>query len=497
MAKKQIKNIVTIDPVTRLEGLAKISILLNDAGNVKDAFYQVVELRGFERFLQGRPIEEVARITPRICGVCPIPHHLAPAKASDQIYGVDPPKTAKMLREIMALGHNIHSHILHYYAFALPDLVLGEKTKPGTHNLLGLVHDERFKPVALEAIKVRGYAQKAQAMTGAKATHPVTALPGGISKGITKDDAENLLKWGKATIEFGKLGLKVWEDLVEHNTTTMTLINSKAYKMESYYMSVVDSDGALDFYDSSTVKVVDSKGNQKFKFAANEYLDYISEHVEPWSYLKFPFLKKIGWKGLTYGPNSGIYRVNSLARLNVIDKIKTPLAQEAMKRMFTVLGGKPAHQTLGFNWGRLVEILYCGERMVELAEDKDIYSSNFRTPVNKKDITGEGVGVIEAPRGTLYHHYKTDDQGLVTKANIIVATTNNNGPICISVKQAAQEMITRGSYSEDDLNKIEMAFRAYDPCLACATHAMYGHMPMQVEIFDHNKKKIREIKRLN
>jgi len=494
MAKKKTKNIVTIDPVTRLEGLAKISILLNDAGNVKDAFYQVVELRGFERFLQGRPIEEVMRITPRICGVCPIPHHLAPAKASDIIYGVDPPKTGKMLREVMALGHNIHSHVLHYYAFALPDLALGPKTKPGTHNILGIV--QKFPDVAKAAIRVRGLAQKAQAMTGAKATHPVTAIPGGISKGITKEDAENLLKWGKETVEFGKLGLKVWEDLV-YKDKMKVLIDSDAYKMESYYMSVVDKDGDLDFYDSSTVKVVDSKGNQKYKFEANEYLDYISEHVEPWSYLKFPFLKKIGWKGLTYGPDSGIYRVNSLARLNVVNKIKTPLANEAMKRMFTVLGGKPAHHTLGFNWGRLVEILYCGERMIELAEDKDIYSTDFRTPVNKKDITGEGVGVIEAPRGTLYHHYKTDDEGRVTKANIIVATTNNNGPICISVKQAAQAMIKRGQYNDDGLNKIEMAFRAYDPCLACATHAMYGHMPMLVEIYDHNKEKIRELKRLN
>jgi F420-non-reducing hydrogenase large subunit len=494
MAKKT-RNIIEINPVTRLEGLAKISILLDGMGNVKDAYYQVVELRGFERFLQGRPIEEVLRITPRICGVCPTPHHLAPAKAADQIYGVEPPKTGKMLREIMALGHVVHSHILHYYAFALPDLALGEKTKPGTHNILGIVH--KFPEVAKKAIRARAYAQDMQTMTGAKATHPVTALPGGISKGITKEDADKLQLWGKYIVDFGKLGLQVWEDLVVNNTKLMKLINSDAYKMDSYYMSVVDDDNALDFYNSSTVRVIDSKGKEKYKFEAKDYLDYISEHVEPWSYLKFPFLKKIGWKGLTFGADSGIYRVNSLARLNVVDKIKTPLAQKAMERMYEVFGGKPAHHTLGFNWARLVEILNCGERIIELAEDKDIYSGNFRTPVSKKNITGEGVGVIEAPRGTLYHHYKTDDQGLVTKANIIVATTNNNGPICISVKQAAQEMITRGKYDEDDLNKIEMAFRAYDPCLACATHAMYGHMPMVVKIYDENKNKIRELKRLN
>jgi F420-non-reducing hydrogenase large subunit len=352
-------NTVTIEPVTRLEGLAKITVLLNDAGNVKDAFYQVVELRGFERFVQGRPIEEVLRITPRICGVCPIPHHLAPAKASDQIYGVDPPKTAKLLREMLALGHNVHSHILHFYAFALPDFVLGEKTKPGTHNILGIY--QAFPDVAKEAIKIRGYAQKIQAMIGAKATHPVTVIPGGISKGITKDDAEAILKMGKETVEFGKLGLKVFNDLVVKNKDLMSFIDSDAYKMESYYMSVVGKENELDFYQADDVRIVDSKGKQVAKYNARDYLDFIAEHVEPWSYLKFPYLKKIGWKGFIAEPTSGLYRVNSLARLNVVDKIKTPLAQEAYENMYKILGGKPAHHTLAFNWARLVEILYCGE----------------------------------------------------------------------------------------------------------------------------------------
>ncbi len=486
-------KVVTIDPVTRLEGLAKITVVLNDEGNVKDAYFQVVELRGFERFVQGRPIEEVLRITPRICGVCPIPHHLAPAKAADQIYGIDPPKTAKLLREILALGHNIHSHILHFYAFALPDFVLGEKTKPGTHNILGIY--QAFPEVAKEAIKIRGFAQKIQAMVGAKATHPVTVIPGGISKGITQEQAEDILKMSIETIEFGKLGLKVFDDLVVKNDKLMSLIDSDAYKMESYYMSVVGPDNELDFYQHDTVKIVNSKGKEVAKYHAKEYLDYLSEHVEPWSYLKFPYLKKIGWKGFVAEPDNGLYRVNSLARLNVVDKIKTPLAQEAMENMYKILGGKPSHHTLGFNWARLVEILYCGERMKEIAENPDVFSDKYRTPVTKSMITGEGVGVIEAPRGTLYHHYKTNKEGRVTDANIIVATTNNNAAICLSVKQAAQEMIQRGQYNDDGLNKIEMAFRAYDPCLACATHSLPGQMPLQVEIYDQNKKLIRILKR--
>ena len=484
---------VTIEPVTRLEGLAKITVLLNDEGNVKDAFYQVVELRGFERFVRGRPIEEVLRITPRICGVCPIPHHLAPAKASDQIYGVDPPRTAKLLREMLALGHNVHSHILHFYAFALPDFVLGEKTKPGTHNILGIY--QAFPDVAKEAIKARGYAQKIQAMIGAKATHPVTVIPGGISKGITKKDAEEMLTMSKEIVEFGKLGLKVFNDLVVKNKDQMALIDSKAYKMESYYMSVVGPENELDFYQSDDIRIIDSKGKEVAKYNARYYLDYIAEHVESWTYLKFPYLKKIGWKGFVAEPSNGLYRVNSLARLNVVDKIKTPLAQEAFENMYKILGGKPAHHTLAFNWARLVEILYCGERMVEIAEEPELYSEKFRTQVDKKSITGEGVGVIEAPRGTLYHHYKTDKEGKVTDANIIVATTNNNAAICLSVKQAASEMIKKAQYNDDGLNKIEMAFRAYDPCLACATHSLPGQMPITVEIYDSKKNLIKEVRR--
>ncbi len=489
MANKTIK----IHPITRLEGLAKIIVKLNDKGNVDDAFFQVVELRGFERFVKGRPIEEVLRITPRICGVCPIPHHLAPAKASDRIYGVDPPKTAKMLREVLALGHNLHSHILHFYAFALPDFVLGEKKEPGTHNILGLY--KKFPDLTKQAIKMRGYAQKIQGMIGAKATHPVTAIPGGISKGITKNESEDILEMAKEMVEFGKLGLNTFDKLVVKNDQLMSLINDDAYKMTSHYMSVVGEKNTLDFYNANTVRIVDTKGKEITKFEAKDYLDHIAEHVEPWSYLKFPYLKAKGWKGIKDGADSGLYRVNALARLNVIDKIKTPLAQDAMENMYSVLGGKPAHHTLGFNWARLVEILYCAERMVELAEQPEIYSENYRTKVSKKSITGEGVGVIEAPRGTLYHHYKTDMEGRVTKANIIVATTNNNSAICLSVKQAAQGMINKGQYNEDVLNKIEMAFRAYDPCLACATHTLPGKMPLVVEIYDNDKKLIKTIRR--
>ena len=486
-------KIVTINPVSRLEGEAKISIILDEKGDVKDAFFQVVELRGFERFIEGRPIEEVLRITPRICGVCPVPHHLAPAKAADIIYNVDPPRAAHMLREMLNLAHVVHSHILHVYAFALPDFLLGEKKSPATHNILGLY--KAFPEVTKAAIKARGEAQKIQEIIGAKATHPVTVIPGGISKGLSREDGEKVKEMIKSIIEFGKIGLKVFDDHVVKKKDRYSLIDSDAYKMKSHYMATVGPNNSLDFYKSNTVRVVDSSGKEIVKFDANDYLDHIAEHVEPWSYLKFPYLKAKGWKGFVASPDSGLYRVNALARLNVVDKIGTPLAQEAHDYMYEVLGGKPAHHTLGFNWARLVEILYAGERMLELIEDEEIFSKNYRVPVSKQDITGKGVGVIEAPRGTLYHHYETNEEGNVTKANIIVATTCNNAAICLSVKDAAKAMVKSANYTQDSLNKIEMAFRAYDPCLACATHTMPGQMPIVVEIYDSNYKLIRVLGR--
>ena len=481
---------ITIEPITRLEGEAKIDIFLNDEGNVDNAYFQVVELRGFERFCQGRPVEEMPRITPRICGVCPGAHHIASTKAVDAVFNVDPPEPAKKLRELFYCAHMLHSHIAHFYALAGPDFVLGPDADPSKRNILGVIEAVGLD-TGKKVMTARGYAQRIQEMIGGKATHPVCGLPGGMSKPITEEERNEIEGMAKSLIDFSKFSLQLVDDLILKNKAYMDLITGDIYYHETYYMGMVDENNKVNFYDGD-IRVVDQKGKEYAKFKPKDYLNYIEEHVEPWSYLKFPYLKNVGWKGLVDGKDSGIYRVNSLARLNVADGMATPLAQEAYDRIFDVLGGKPSHATLAFNWARIVELMYASERLLELATDKDITSKNVRTI--PKETPGEGVGCVEAPRGTLFHHYWSDEDGLITGVNLIVATGQNNGPMCMSVKKAAQSLIKNWKVDQGLLNMVEMAFRAYDPCLACATHSLPGHMPLEVIIHDHKGKIVERLR---
>ena len=472
---------ITVDPITRLEGHGKIEIFLDDEGNVANAYLQIPELRGFEKFCEGRPVEELPRITPRICGVCPSAHHMASTKATDAVYHVDPPPAAKKLRELYYCAHMCHSHIAHFYALAAPDFVLGPTANPAERNILGVVAKVGLE-IGGEVIKHRAYAQDIQAVIGGKATHSVCGLPGGMSRAITEEERADFEEKAKSMVEFGKFSLKLFDDVVLGNKEYVDIITGPIYTMESYYMGMVDANNKVNFYDGD-IRVVGPDGKETAKFKVADYVDYIGEHTEPWSYLKFPFLKKVGWKGFVEGKDSGVYRVAPLARLNVADGMATPLAQEAYEKMYSTLGGKPVHATLAFHWARLVEILYAAERLLELCQDKEVTDPDVRTiPTATPD---EGVGVVEAPRGTLYHHYKTDDKGMVEKVNLIVATVQNNPAMNMSIKKAAQKLITAGkAASEGLLNMVEMAFRAYDPCLACATHTLPGQMPLEVIIRD-------------
>lgn len=472
---------ITIDPITRLEGHGRIEIFLDDDGNVANAYLQVPEFRGFEKFCEGRPVEELPRITPRICGVCPSAHHMASTKATDAVYHVDPPPAAKKLRELYYCAHMCHSHIAHFYVLAAPDFVVGPTADPAERNILGVIAKVGLE-VGGEVIKHRAYAQDIQAVIGGKATHSVCGLPGGMSRAITEEERADFEEKAKSMVEFGKFGLKLFDDVVLGNKEYVDIITGPIYTMESYYMGMVDANNKVNFYDGD-IRVVDPEGKEVAKFKPADYVDYIGEHTEPWSYLKFPFLKKVGWKGLEEGKDSGVYRVAPLARLNVADGMATPLAQEAYEKMYSTLGGKPVHATLAFHWARLIEILYAAERLLELCQDKEVIDPNVRTiPTATPD---EGVGVVEAPRGTLYHHYKTDEKGMVEKVNLIVATVQNNPAMNMSIKKAAQKLITAGKVaSEGLLNMVEMAFRAYDPCLACATHTLPGQMPLEVIIRD-------------
>jgi len=481
---------ITIDPVTRLEGHGKISIFLDEEGNVENAYLQVPELRGFERFCEGRKAEDLPQITPRICGVCPVAHHFASTKALDAAFNVEPSPAAKKLRELMYSGYYIYDHTLHFYFLGGPDFVVGPDAPPAERNILGVIQRVGLD-IAKEVIKHRAYGQKITATIGGKATHPVCGLPGGVSKPITEEERQEIEKMAKSSLEFAKFTLKVFDDVVLKNKKYVDLILSDAYTLKTYYMGLVDQNNRVNFYDGK-VRVVDPKGREFVKFGPSEYLDVVEEHVEEWTYVKLPYLKKVGWKGLVDGPTSGIYRVGPLGRLNASDGMATPLAQQEYERMYETLGGKPVHSTLAFHWARLIELLYATERTLELSRDDEITSKDVRS---KPGPPGEGVGIVEAARGTLIHHYKLDRDGLAEKVNLIVATTHNAPAICMSIRDAAKGLIHGENVSDGVLNMVEMAFRAYDPCFACATHFAIGQMPLQVEIFDHNKRLLKTLER--
>jgi F420-non-reducing hydrogenase large subunit len=470
---------ISIDPITRLEGHGKIDIFLNDAGEVANAYLQVPELRGFERFCVGRPAEDMPNITNRICGVCPEAHHMASTKALDALFHVDPPPTAKKLREMFYSIFYATDHTTHFYALGGPDFVMGPDAPVAERNILGVIAKVGMD-IAGKVLKMRHDGHHLIKMIGGRPVHPNWGLPGGVSRGITEEQREEIETLGKDAIEFAKFSLKLFDDIVLANTAYVDLIKNEAYIHRTYNMGTVDENNHVNFYDGM-IRVVGPDGVEHAKYDAVDYQDHVAEHVEPWSYLKFPYLKKIGWKGFEDGEDSGVYKATPLSRLNAADGMATPLAQAEFERMYATLGGGPVNHTLATHWARLVELLYAAERWVELSTDPDITGDEFR--VLPTETPDEGIGCVEAPRGTLTHHYWSDERGILTKVNLIVGTTNNNAAINMSVKKAAQGLITKGvEIKEGLLNTIEMAYRAYDPCMACATHTLPGQMPLEVII---------------
>jgi len=482
---------ITIDPITRLEGHGKIDIFLNDEGNVERAMFRVPEFRGFEKFCEGRPAEEMPRITPRICGVCPTAHHTASAKTLDDLFKVEPPPAAKKLRELFYSIFTLEDHTLHFYYLGGPDFVVGPDAPAGKRNILGVIEKVGLE-VAGQVIKLRRECRELMTMMGGKVIHPVWCVPGGVSKSVTEEERKKIAEYAKNAVAFAQFSLSVFENVVLKNKTYVDIVLGDAYFHKTYYMGLVDENNKVNFYDGK-LRIVDPEGKEVAKFCASEYLNYISEHVESWSYIKFPFLKNIGWKGFVDGKDSGIFRVAPLARLNASDGMATPLAQKEYERMYKTLGGKPAHFTLAFHWARLIEMLYAAERMQELANDSEITSKKIRNIPT--ETPKEGVGVVEAPRGTLFHHYKTDSNGILTDVNLIVATLCNSAAICMSVDKAAKSFIKNGVISDGLLNMVEIAFRAYDPCLACATHSITGSIPLKVDIFDNEGKLITSLQK--
>jgi F420-non-reducing hydrogenase large subunit len=482
---------ITIDPITRLEGHGKIEIFLDDAGNVANTYFQIPELRGFERFCVGRPVEELPLLTNRICGVCPEAHHMAAAKATDAVYHVEVPRTGKMLRELLYSAFYVTDHTTHFYALAGPDFVMGPDAPVAERNILGVIHKVGLE-IGGKVIQCRKYGHTVVEMIGGRKVHPCTSIPGGLTKGITEEQRKEIEEMGKWAIDFALFSLKLFNDIVLGNKAYVDLILGDVYTHQTYYMGTVDEKNHVNFYDGK-VRVVDPDGKELVKYAPKDYAENIAEHVEPWTYLKFPYLKKVGWKGFVDGKDSGVYCATPLSRLNAADGMATPRAQEEYEKFYKTLGGKPVHQRLATHWARLIELLYAAERWVELATDPEITSSNYHAIPTEKPT--EGVGIVEAPRGTLTHHYWTDERGVVTKVNLIVGTTNNYAPISMSINKAARNLIKQGTVvTEPLLNMVEMAFRIYDPCFGCATHSLPGQMPLEVTIRNAAGEPIKVLK---
>ena len=488
---------IKIDPITRLEGHGKIDIFLNDEGEVENCYFMVPELRGFEKFCQGRPVEDLPRITTRICGVCPEAHHMASAKACDAVYHVEIPSTAKKLRQLLYNTFYTADHTVHFYALGGPDFVVGPDAPKAERNILGVINKAGIE-AGKKVIKLRALCQEIIQTLGGKKIHQVTSIPGGVSKGLTEEERLKFADYAKYFVEFGKFTFQIFEDIVLKNSAYVDMILSDNFTHKTYYMGLVDENNKVNFYDGK-VRVVDPDGTEFCKYEPKDYLNHVSEHIEKWNYLKYPYLKAVGWKGMVDGKDSGVYRATPLSRLNVSDGMVTPFAQAEYERFYETLTGDssgrtPVHQTLATHWARIIELMQAAESTGELLKDPEITSPDYR--VIPTEIPTEGVGIVEAPRGTLTHHYKTDENGIVTEANLIVGTTNNHAAISISIKKAAQGLIHKGVEITDGLlNKIEMAFRAYDPCFACATHTLPGQMPLELRIFDSDANLLDQKKR--
>jgi F420-non-reducing hydrogenase large subunit len=464
--------------VSRIEGGAKVTIQLDDAGNVADAKMHILELRGFEKFCVGRPVEEMPRITTRICGVCPMSHHLASAKAADAVFGVTPPPTGRKLRELANAAAYLEEHILHFYFLAGADFVMGPDADYSVRNVFGIVGAN--PELGRKVVKMRHMGARMVETICGKAIHPVAAVPGGFSKPLTEEERKQLLEMAKEQLEFAKFSIAfAKESIFPKYMDTIKVLGV----VETGFLGTVDKDGALNLYDGKQ-RMMKPDGSYE-DFEAENYLDYISERVVDWSFVKFPYNKKWGDFSMDIDNPVGIFRVNTLARINVCDKIATPLAQKELEE-FRAAFGRPAQLTLLYHYARLIELLYNAERVLELLNDPDITGTETRVPVTPR--AARGVGIVEAPRGTLIHDYTTDDKGILTDCNLIVATVMNNAAMNMGVKSAATMLIKNGVYDETILNQVEMVIRAYDPCLSCASHDLDGRIAVKLDIVDAKGK---------
>jgi len=467
---------IVIEPVTRIEGHGKVTILLDDNGNVKESRLHVTQLRGFEKFCEGRLFWEMPVITPRICGICPVSHHLASVKAGDAILGVKLTPTAEKLRRLLHLAQFIQSHALHFFHLASPDFLLGMDSDPAKRNVFGLIAE--MPELAKKGVMLRAFGQKIIEEMGDKRVHPHAAVPGGMFKALSTAKRDEILAQIDGVIADSQAAINLFKGYAAKNKDLM----GSFADFPSAYLGLVDEKGNVEYYNGK-LRFKDSSGSMLQKDVLPEnYLSVIAEMVEDWSYLKFPYYKKLGYP-------EGMYRVGPLGRLNVADGCSTPLAEKEFKEFKQQGKNGIVQGSLYFHQARLIELLNCAEEMKSLVMDGSICRTDIR--VYAEPVNEEGVGVIEAPRGTLFHHYWVDKAGRMLKANLIVATGNNNLAMNKAITNVAHQYIKNGRITEGILNRIEVAIRCYDPCLSCASHAL-GQMPLEITINDPDGK-VRQV----
>ena len=475
---------IIVDPVTRVEGHGRVTVQLDEQGKVRDARFHIVEFRGFERFIQGHPYWEASLLVQRLCGICPVSHHLAAAKAIDQIHGVDPKDlhpTATKIRRLLHYAQVFQSHALHFFYLASPDLLFGLDAPVEKRSIKAVALE--YEDIARKGIQMRQFGQELIKALAGKKIHGICAIPGGVHKTFYpeerdyfldssgKPSVDTMIEWSQEIVDF----IKAYHD------KNFKWLDSFA-NFPSGHLGLVAGDGALELYDGR-MRAIDSGGQITLNDVhGDNYLKYFGEGVEKWSYMKFPFLRQLGRQ-------TGWNRVGPLARLNVCDRISTPLADAELREFKAYTNGRPNNHTMHSHWARLIELLHCAELMKDLLHDAAILDEPDRPEVNRRP---EGVGIIEAPRGTLIHHYQVDEKGSITKCNLIVSTTQNNEAMNRAVQWVAQNVLDQQQkITEGMLNQVEVAIRAFDPCLSCATHSM-GKMPLHLTVLDAAGKVIAE-----
>jgi NAD-reducing hydrogenase large subunit len=458
---------VAIDPVSRVEGHGKVTLLLDENDHIHQVRLHIVEFRGFEKFIQGRPYWEAPVMVQRLCGICPVSHHLAASKAMDMIVGATLTPTAEKVRRLMHYGQILQSHALHFFHLCSPDLLFGFDSDVAKRNIVGIA--AQYPDLAKQGVLLRKYGQEVIRVTAGKRIHGTGSIPGGVNKNVSIEERDYLLKDIQQIVAWSKDAVGIARQLFEQNLDKYSSFGT----FKAHTLNLVRADGAMDLYHGG-LRARDMDGNTLFDhYDYRHYWDVIFEDVKTWSYMKFPFLRSLG-------PEQGWYRVGPLTRVTQSDFIPTPLANQARMSFLAFNGGSAASATLGTHWARLIEMLHAAEQIEELLHDSDLQGTDL---VSKGERQERGVGVIEAPRGTLIHHYKVDENDQIVRCNLIVSTTHNNQAMNEAIRSVAQQYLDGKKLTEGLLNHIEVAIRAFDPCLSCATHAL-GKMPLEVELLD-------------